>query len=173
MVTTAVFTALLCIAAPISVPMPALVPMSLATLAVYITAALLGGKRAAIATAVYVLLGAVGVPVFSGYQGGAGVLFGMTGGYIAGYILLALVAGLVSDIPCKNHWTMPVGMVLGTVVLYVFGTAWYMVFTQCDLITAVLGCVVPFLAVDLIKIAVATAICIPLKARLSELIEKK
>lgn len=172
MVTTAVFTAMLCIVAPISVPLPAFVPLSLATLGVYVTSALLGGKRGAIATAVYVLLGAVGVPVFSGYQGGAGVLLGMTGGYIVGYILLALITGAVSQNFAEKRWTMPLGMALGTVVLYAFGTAWYMAFTWCDLKTAIMGCVVPFLVTDIIKIAIATAICIPLKARLAKLIEK-
>lgn len=172
MVTTAVFTALLCVVAPVSIPLPGLVPVSLATFAVYIASALLGGKRSALAVVVYILLGAVGVPVFSGYQGGLGVLFGVTGGYIVGYIPLALVSGALSDIFSKKYWTMPVGMIFGTVSLYAFGTVWYMLFTGNTLAVAVTGCILPFIGVDIAKITIAAAISVPLKARLSPIISQ-
>ncbi len=168
MVFTAIFAALICVAAPISVPLPGLVPISLATFAVYLAGGILGGKRAALAVTVYVLLGAVGVPVFSGYSGGLGVLFGVTGGYIIGYIPMALITGIFADMQSKNHWTVPVGMVLGTIALYTFGTAWYMIFTGNGLITALAGCVVPFLAFDAIKIVLASAITMPLRSRIAK-----
>lgn len=168
---TAIFTAIICVAAPVSVPLPGLVPISLASFAVYLAAGILGGKRAALATAVYVLLGGVGVPVFSGYRGGFGVLFGVTGGYIFGFILLALIAGLFAEIPSKKHWTVPVGMVLGTVALYIFGTVWFMIYTKSSLMTALMGCVVPFLAFDAVKIVLATVISVPLKSRIKVLRE--
>ncbi len=173
MVFTAIFAALICVAAPVSVPLPGLVPISLATFAVYLASGILGGKRAALAVTVYVLLGAVGVPVFSGYSGGLGVLFGVTGGYIIGYIPMALITGIFADMQSKKHWTVPVGMVLGTIALYTFGTAWYMIFTGKGLIAALAGCVVPFLAFDAIKIVLATAITMPLKSRVAKFLGKE
>lgn len=167
MVFTAIFAALICVAAPVSIPLPGLVPISLATFTMYLAGAMLGGKRAALAVLVYVLLGAVGVPVFSGYSGGFGVLFGVTGGYIIGYIPMALITGLFADLPSKHHWTIPVGMVVGTIALYTFGTAWFMIYTGKNLAAALMGCVVPFLAFDAIKIVLATAISAPLKSRIN------
>ncbi|MGN0678542.1 MAG: biotin transporter BioY [Oscillospiraceae bacterium] len=171
MVATAIFAALICVAAPISIPLPGLIPISLSTFVVYLAGAMLGAKRGALAVTVYVLLGAVGVPVFSGYSGGFGILFGVTGGYIIGYIPMALIGGLFADMQSKKHWTIPVGMVLGTVVLYVFGTAWYMIFTGKNLAAALAGCVVPFLAFDAIKIVLATTISAPLKSRVAKFLE--
>ncbi|MCH5206845.1 MAG: biotin transporter BioY [Oscillospiraceae bacterium] len=166
MVFTAVFAALICVAAPFSVPVGA-VPITLATFAIYLTGALLGGKRGVLAVLVYIMIGAVGLPVFSNFQAGFAVLFGPTGGYIIGYIPLVLLSGLFSD---KRRWLIPVGMVLGTVALYTFGTAWFMVFTKANLITALAKCVLPFLIGDSIKIALTTLISVPLKSRLNNIL---
>lgn len=170
MVFTAIFAALICVAAPFSVPLPGLVPISLATFAVYITGALLGGKRGALAVLVYILLGAVGLPVFSNHAGGFGVLFGVTGGYIIGYIPLALITGVFAEMKSKAHWTVPVGMILGTLALYTFGTAWFMIFTGKSLGVALTACVLPFLPFDGLKIVLSTLISVPLKARLHRII---
>lgn len=167
MVFIAIFAAIICVAAPFSVPMPGLVPISLATFAVYLAGGLLGGKRAVIAVALYIMIGAVGLPVFSGFSGGFAKLLGVTGGYIIGYIPCALLTGIFSDIPSKGHWTAPVGMVLGTLACYIFGTAWFMVATGSELLPALMSCVIPFLIGDAIKIVCASAITMPLKSKLS------
>lgn len=167
MVFMAIFAALICIAAPFAIPMPGLVPISLGTLAIYFTGALLGGRRGAVSVAVYIMLGAVGLPVFTGFMGGFAKVLGPTGGYIVGYIPLVLLTGIFSDMPSKKHWTMPVGMVIGTAVMYSFGTVWFMIMNSSTLAAALMSCVVPFLIGDSIKIVVATAIAIPLKSRLN------
>lgn len=174
MVFTAVCAAIICVLAPISVPVGA-VPVSLGTLAIYFTAAILGGKRGTFAVLVYILIGLVGLPVFTGMRGGAGALFGATGGYIIGYIPMALIIGIFSDmkVNSKFKWTMPVGMVLGTAVLYTFGTAWYMILTGSPLVTALYTCVVPFLLFDGIKIVLSTLLAIPLKAKLGKIMGSK
>lgn len=170
MVFTAIFAALICIAAPFALPMPgSLVPVSLGTFAIYLTGAMLGGKRGALAVAVYIALGTAGLPVFTGFMGGLGKVLGPTGGYIVGYIPLVLLTGIFSDMSGggKRHWLTPVGMVLGTAVMYAFGTAWYMIMNSVALVPALLSCVVPFLVGDTLKIVAATAISVPLRARLN------
>lgn len=164
----AIFAALICIAAPFAVPLPGgLVPISLGTFAIYLTGALLGGKRGAVSVAVYIMLGAVGLPVFTGFMGGFAKLLGPTGGYIVGYIPLVLLTGIFADISAKKRWLMPVGMVLGTAVMYAFATAWNMTTMGSELIPALESCVLPFLIGDSIKIALTTAVAVPLKSRLT------
>lgn len=172
MVFTAICAALICVLAPISVPAGA-IPVSLGTFAIYFSAALLGGKRGTAAVIVYIMIGMVGLPVFTGMRGGVGVLFGATGGYIIGYIPLALLTGVFSDMKSKLHWTMPFGMVLGTVALYTFGTAWYMIMTGSTLAAALLACVVPFLAFDAVKMVLATLLAVVLRSRLSRYLDNK
>lgn len=175
----AVMAALICVAAPWSVPMPGLVPVSLATFAVYLAGSLLGWKKGTIAVLIYVLLGAVGLPVFSGGAGGFAKLFGVTGGYIVGYIPCALISGLFVDLFYKKNasknpfvngaWAIPVGMIAGTVVLYALGTVWFVIARGVTLEVALASCVVPFLIGDTIKIICATVITVMLRDRLSKI----
>lgn len=167
MVFTAIMAAIICVASPFAIPLPGLVPITLGTLAIYLSGALLGGKRATIAVIVFILIGAVGLPVFSGFTGGFAKLMGVTGGYIIGYIPLALITGIFTKKSDKNMLLMPVGMVLGTAALYIFGTAWFMIATGSGLAAALMSCVVPFLIGDGIKIVVATAIAQPIHTRLN------
>ena len=167
MVFTAIIAALICVASPFSIPMPGLVPISLGTFAIYLGSALLGCKRATVAVAVFILIGAVGLPVFTGFTGGFAKLLGVTGGYIIGYVPLAYITGIFSEKFNNKIFFMPVGMILGTIALYVFGTAWFMIATGSNLEAALMSCVVPFLIGDSIKIAVATAIAKPLQTRLN------
>ena len=166
MVSTAIMAAMICIAAPFAIPMPGLVPISLATLAVYLAGALLGAKKGTAAVAVYILIGAVGLPVYSGFTAGLGVLFGITGGYLLGYIPCALICGLFADGLPKKSAALPLGMALGTLVCYIFGTAWFMLFTGQGAAEALAVCVVPFLAGDVVKIVCASALAYPLRAKL-------
>lgn len=172
MVFTAICAALICILAPISVPVGA-IPISLGTFAIYFSAALLGGKRGTAAVIVYIMLGMVGLPIFSSMRGGIAVLLGATGGYIIGYIPLALLTGVFSDIRSKMNWTMPVGMVLGTAALYTFGTAWYIIMTGSTLAAALTACVVPFLVFDAVKMVLAALLASVLRSRLSRYLDSK
>ena len=186
----AVMAALICVAGPFAVPMPGLVPISLATFAVYLAGGILGAKKGTLAVLIYVLLGAVGLPVFSGGAGGFAKLFGVTGGYIIGYIPCALLTGLFVDLFFKSGvmksvsekkgfgkvlgwigavWAVPVGMILGTLVCYTFGTVWFIIARGVTLEVAMTACVIPFLPGDAIKIVCASAITIALRDRLSKI----
>lgn len=173
----AMMAAVFCVLAPISIPIG---PISITggTLALYLTAYLLGGMWGAVATLVYLLVGFVGLPVFSNYMGGAARLAGPTGGYLVGYLPMALLAGAAIQWSAHRFDKLGkagialtlavqlVGMAAATAVLYAFGTAWYCVQAGVDLQTALAACVLPFIPWDLIKMAVALAVGMPVRNRL-------
>lgn len=154
----ALFAALIAVCAWISIP--ATVPFTLQTFAIFAALGLLGGKRGTVAVAVYLLLGAIGVPVFAGFQGGIGALLGTTGGYLLGFLLTALIVwGMEARFGSKTGVFL-LSAVLGMLVYYAFGTAWYLVVYArtkgaISLATALGWCVVPFLIPDAVKIALA------------------
>lgn len=156
LVTAALITAAMCVIAPITVPM-GVIPLSAATVCVYLAAAMLGSWNGTLCTVVYILIGALGVPVFAGYAAGAGHVMGITGGFILGYIPCAAIAGGILSRRCKG-WRVPVAFAAGTLALYAVGTGWYMWQTGCTLTTALGLCVLPFLLGDAIKIAAATGL---------------
>lgn len=156
------FAALIAVCSWIQIPLT--VPVTLQTMGICIAAGLLGIKRGTISILVYIILGLIGVPVFAGFSAGPGVLFGMTGGYIIGFIFTALIVGLMVKLLGKKVWVYVLSMVLGIAVCYAFGTAWFMVIYTRDVeaisLAGALGmCVTPFIIPDIIKIAVATLIC--------------
>ena len=146
------------------IQIPLTVPITLQTMGVCLVSGLLGFKRGTLATLVYILLGAIGVPVFAGFSGGLAVILGSTGGYIIGFIFTALIVGFVSDKFKGKLIPLIISMVIGILVCYAFGTAWFMiVYTKntgaITLGAALSACVVPFLIPDLVKIIVATVLC--------------
>ena len=150
------------------ISIPAVVPFTMQTFAVFLVLLILGGKRGTMTIVVYVLLGAVGLPVFSQFGAGIGVLLGSTGGYILGFIFMGLTYRLVTGAAGRSRsgkvrWTEAAALVLGLLVLYAFGTAWYMFMyarTQggAGLMSVLLLCVIPFVIPDLIKLALALAL---------------
>ena len=139
---------------------PATVPFTLQTFAVFAAVGILGGKRGTLAVLVYLLLGAVGVPVFAGFSGGVGVLFGSTGGYIAGFLLSALVMWLMEKTLGRKTWVLALSMVIGLIVCYFFGTLWFKFIYAREtgpigIMTALGWCVIPYIIPDLLKIALA------------------
>lgn len=153
--------ALMAICSWISVPLT--VPVTLQTFAVFTSAGLLGLKRGTFAVLVYILLGAVGLPVFSGFTGGFGILFGSAGGYIIGFIFSALVVGLITKYFGKKMPVLVISMIAGLLVCYLFGTLWFMfVYARntgtVGLSTVLSWCVIPFIIPDAIKIALAAII---------------
>jgi biotin transport system substrate-specific component len=157
MVFTALFAAVICVVSPFKIPIGA-VPITLATFAIYIAASVLNWKYGTLAVLLYILIGLVGLPVFSGFEGGAQKLVGPTGGFLIGYIPCALIIGLLVDKLEKKIWIYPVVMVLGTAVLYAFGTAWFMISLKYTLAAALMACVVPFLIFDAVKIVLASVV---------------
>lgn len=170
----ALFTVLITICSWISIPTA--IPFTLQTFAVFLSVSILGGKRGTIAVIVYVLLGAVGVPVFAEFTGGPGIIMNTTGGYIIGFIFLALVMWLAESLFGKKLWVQGVSMVFGLIALYVVGTIWFMLVYMKNTgsigLTTVLGwCVVPFIIPDLIKIALALTVSRALHKQLSAIME--
>ncbi len=161
----AVMAALICIAGPLSVAVGP-VPLSLASFAVYMAGAVLGAKRGTIAVCLYLIIGLCGVPVFSGFSGGFPKLIGVTGGYLLGYIPCAFLTGLGADgtrIIRDNRVSLPVAMLMGTFVLYLIGTVWFMALTGSSLGSALSICVVPFLPGDGIKILAVSLLAVPVR----------
>lgn len=162
MVLVALMTALMAICAWISIP--ATVPFTLQTLGVFLACALLGGKRGSLAILLYILLGAVGVPVFAGFSGGFGILLSSTGGYILGFLLQALVMWAMEALWGRDTWwKLSISMLLGLAACYAAGTLWFlMVYTRTTgpvgVATVLAWCVIPFLIPDLLKMALAILI---------------
>lgn len=160
-------TAVICILGPLALSIPiSPVPISLGTLAIYFVISVLGMKLGTISVIIYILLGLVGVPVFTGFSGGPAKLFGPTGGYIIGYIFLALICGFFVN---KFAGELPLyilGMLLGTAVLYLFGTCWLAYQMDLSFPQALMAGVIPYIPGDLIKLAVAVAVGFQVRKRL-------
>lgn len=155
LVRIALCSAAICVLAPFSVPIGA-VPISLATLGVYIASGILGSKKGTIAVIIYILIGIMGVPVFSGFGSGLGKVLGVTGGYLIGYIPCAFISGKIIENSSRDKRTCIIAFIIATFILYAFGTAWFMAQTKNGLIESLTMCVVPFLMGDLLKIIVAS-----------------
>ncbi|MBO4901771.1 MAG: biotin transporter BioY [Lachnospiraceae bacterium] len=153
---TALATALICVLGPFTIQIPiSPVPISLTIFAIYIAVYALGMKRGVVATALYILLGLIGVPVFSGFTGGAGKLLGPTGGYIIGYLFTAAISGWFIDRFEEKKLLYIPGMVLGTLVCYLFGTAWLAKTAGMGFLAALYAGVIPFIPADAVKILCA------------------
>ena len=163
LVLTAVFAALTAVMAWISFPLPfTQVPISLSTLGVGLAGGLLGKKYGPLAMVCYVLLGAVGVPVFAEFTAGAGILAGPTGGYIIGYIFFAFLTGLITEKGEGALW-ITLGVIAGLLVCYALGTLWFMVSTGTGLIPSLGMCVIPFIPGDILKTIVTVLLILRLK----------
>lgn len=157
--TIAMMTALICILAPFSIPLPfSLVPLSLCNFALFLSAYLLGWKYSTLSCVLYLLIGTVGIPVFSGFGSGVGKVAGPTGGYLIGYIFITLIAGFfIEKFDGKRAWSF-LGMMLGMAITYTLGTIWYAYQGHISFGAAVMSCVVPFIPGDIIKALCACAI---------------
>lgn len=153
------------------ISIPSAVPFTLQTFAVFCVLGLLGGKRGTISIAVYILLGIIGIPVFSGFKGGFGVIIGTTGGYIVGFIFMGLIYWLAEVIwkplscgtKLKTMLVRGAVMAFGLLICYAFGTAWFMAAYARNsgpvgLATALGWCVIPFIIPDVIKLVVSVII---------------
>ena len=154
-VLAALFCALAAVLAQIQIPLPA-VPISLTTLAVCLCGALLPPRYAAASMLCYAMLGAVGVPVFSGFVSGPSILFGPSGGFIFGFALCAWLTALILQRTGASPRALIAAMAAGTAACYALGTVWFMVVTGTGVYSALLTCVVPFLPGDAVKILLST-----------------
>ena len=162
----AVGAALLAVCAWISIPLT--VPFTMQTFGVFFVLSALGGKRGTCSILVYILLGAIGVPVFAQFSSGLGILLGNTGGYILGFLLTGAFYIVMTKLLGEKLPVRIAALVLGLAVCYAFGTAWFMyLYTKVNgavtLGTVLSWCVIPFVIPDLVKLALAVVISLRLK----------
>jgi len=158
LITIAIGAALVAVCSWISIPFT--IPFTLQTFAVCLIAALLGTVDGLLSLCIYLALGIVGIPVFSGFRGGIAVLLGTTGGYIIGFFFTMLIVGLSVRHFGRKFPVLIISMAIGILVCYAFGTAWFMIlYTQktgpIGLVTALGWCVFPYLLPDAAKIILA------------------
>lgn len=166
----ALFAVVMAVCAWITVP--AAIPFTLQTLGVFLAVGVLGGKRGTAAVAIYLLMGAVGLPVFSGFTGGLGRLLHVTGGYLLGLLLCAGVMWGTEKLFGTRRGVFLLGMILGLLTCYAFGSVWYWLLYTGSSAGGGLGsvltvCVIPYLLPDAAKIALAML----LRTRLKKVIK--
>ena len=155
----ALFAALIAVSAQVQVPLFTGVPITLHTFGVALCAAVGGAFTGTVSTAVYVLLGAVGLPVFAGMRGGFAVLFGPTGGFLFGFIAMAFFCGL----RYKSLWQRIGISLVGLAICYIAGAIQYAIVAQTDLLTSITLVVLPFMVKDILSIVAAQYMAIPIR----------
>lgn len=156
MTLTAMMTAVTCVLAPFSIPIGT-VPVSFTNFAIYLSLYILGCKMGTVSYIVYIMIGMVGLPVFSGFTGGIAKLAGPTGGYIIGLIPMALISGYFIE-KYKNKFLHICAMIAGTIICYIFGTAWFCIVMDSSVAAALAICVFPFIPIDIVKIILASIV---------------
>ena len=159
MVLIALMTAVTCVLGPLSIPLPfSPVPISLTNFAIFLAIFVLGMKSGTISFIIYLLLGAIGVPVFSSFRGGLQVLAGPTGGYLIGVIFLALIMGFALEHFDRKLVPTIIGMIIGMAVCYAFGTVWLAKLLSLSFKEGLMMGVIPYLAGDAAKIIIAAIV---------------
>lgn len=156
--------AILAVCAWVSIPIGA-IPITLQTMGVCVVAGLFGAKRGGVAVLGYLVLGAIGVPVFASFQGGIGYLLGATGGFAVGFLISAIIIGIVCEKWQNKPVFIAISMVAGLALCYCFGCVWFaFVHSDKSSIGAVFAtCVAPFIVPDIIKIAISVLLVGKLK----------
>ena len=161
----AIMTAITVVMAQISIPMPMGVPMTMQTFAITLAGVILGSKKGGLSILVYVLLGAIGVPVFAGFSGGVQNLIGPTGGFIISFPIMAYVIGLGVE-HRKKKGMFVLMLILGTVLNYVVGVAMLCIIMNISVMTGITACVLPFIPTAIIKAVVAALLGLQIRSRL-------
>ena len=161
----AIMTAITVVMAQISIPMPMCVPMTMQTFAITLAGVILGSKKGGLSILVYVLLGAIGVPVFAGFSGGVQNLIGPTGGFIISFPIMAYVIGLGVE-HRKKKGMFVLMLILGTVLNYVIGVAMFCIIMNSSVMTGITACVLPFIPTAIIKAVVAALLGLQIRSRL-------
>lgn len=169
MTLTAIMAAILCILGPLSIPIPiSPVPITLTNLAIFFVVCILGWKLGTISYLIYLIIGLAGLPVFSSFGSGFGKLLGPTGGYLISFAFLAVIAGLFFE-KTSNKALLFLGLALGTVVNYLFGTAWLAVQAQLTFSQALWAGVIPYIPGDVIKILLAIILAPAIRRRIQKI----
>jgi biotin transport system substrate-specific component len=162
MVLASVMAAVMCVFAIISFNIGQ-VPITLSMFAVFLCGLLQKPKYAVLSCVVYVLLGAIGIPVFAGMKGGLSVLMSPTGGFIISYPVVVLIISLFVQKFSGKTFAVIISLVIAIFVCYTFGTVWFMIITGSGLLHALSICVLPFIPFEIIKAAAALLISKPIK----------
>lgn len=164
---TGLMAAIMCVIGPVTIPLPfSMVPLSLMSLIIFLSVYIIGTKRAVISCIIYLLIGMTGLPVFSSFTGGAGKLFGPTGGYLISYMLMVLVSGYFIHKKANNKLYCFLGMSLGTFICYIIGTVWLSYQSKLSFEEALIMGVIPFIAGDILKIIIVMILAPKLQKRL-------
>ena len=160
-------TSVLCVLGPITLPIPiSPVPISLVTFLIYLSVYIMGMRYATISCLLYLLIGFIGLPVFSGFTGGVGRILGPTGGYMIGYVFMAVISGFFIERWMSKRILHVAGMVCGTLICYLFGTMWLSRQAGMSFYAALGAGVIPFLIGDSIKIVIVVSMGPFIKKRL-------
>lgn len=166
----AIMTALTAVMAQISIPMPLGVPMTMQTFAITLAAVVLGSKKGGLSILVYVLMGAIGLPVFAGFSGGFQNLVGPTGGFIISFPIMAFIIGLGAEHrEKKGMFTLM--LILGTVSNYVIGVLMFCIIMKASVWTGITACVLPFIPTAIIKAVIAAALGLQIRKRLGAVMQ--
>lgn len=166
MIRVALMAAVTAIAAQIAIPLPfSPVPFTLQVLAVILSGLLLGPRYGALAQTIYVLVGAIGVPVFAQFHGGLGIILGPTGGYLISYPIAAAIAGLAARAAAnavrrRALWISVLWGTAGLTIIYALGATWLSVVAHLPIAVALAEGVLPFVAFDLIKVGLAALVAV-------------
>lgn len=176
MVQIALCTALICVSAQLAIPLPIGVPFTLQVLMVMLTALILKPLYSVISLLLYVLLGVVGLPVFSGAKSGIGTILSPTGGFIIGFVLAAFFVSLLKGVLGRKLGGkltvvryIIVTVIIGIPVMYIPGIALYMVYTGADLVSAIVTLTSVFILLDIAKCVIASLIAVPLNKSLAKI----
>ena len=156
--------AILCVLAPMAIPTT--IPITLGTFVIFIMTYILDYKYSFVSCMIYILLGIVGLPVFSGYQGGIGKIIGPTGGYVVGYLFIALICGYVNNRFWNSRLIQVAGMLAGLAICYALGTLWFAYQQNISIYESIVICVFPFIIGDVLKIAGALIVGNMLRKRI-------
>lgn len=160
-----IMTAITVVLAQISIPMPLGVPMTMQTFAVTLAGIVLGAKRGAISMLIYVLLGAIGVPVLANFSGGFQHLIGPTGGFLLSFPIMAYLIGIGTKMR-KQKGMFLLFLILGTTANYAIGVLMFCILMKASIWTGITACVLPFIPTAIIKAAVASILGLKLQVRL-------
>ena len=158
MIKVSMLTAIICVCSIITVSIGP-VPINMALLGIFLSVGLLGMFKGFLSVALFIAIGAFGLPVFAGLKGGFSVLAGPTGGYITGYLLAAAVAGLGIKLFKNREVMIILFMTAGLFICYLFGTVWFVASTNSDVPYAISVCIVPFVPFDAAKILISRLVC--------------
>lgn len=160
-----IMTAITVVLAQISIPMPLGVPMTMQTFAVTLAGIVLGAKRGAISMIIYVLLGAIGVPVLANFSGGFQHLIGSTGGFLLSFPIMAYLIGIGTKMRRQKGMFL-LFLILGTAANYAIGVLMFCILMKASIWTGITACVLPFIPTAIIKAAVASILGLKLQVRL-------